>query len=395
MYKKILLMFFLAILFDSCQNHLDIKNENQKHFINKVGLKEIFTKEFVLDSLSAPKLQYSSVYNDNSGKRYFSFLNKINSSVYFYNYDSLNLVKKLLIIDNSLSRTNNYQAFYIRNFDSIYVYNKANMNIQLINSNGVILKKISLIGNNNIRKIPWFYKFPQYNPQTAKPFIATSKELLFVGQYIMSVPDSLIDRFRYLTHINLLSNKVSFSHLYPKILYGFNYNWDGQVFTEVYVDYVPDINKLIFSFPVSHDLYLSDLNSNNYKRISGGSIAAGTISSLKGKPLGVSNEAIMNHFIKNDEYAAIKYDKYRKVYYRFLRKAIPDATAQTQYQEKKIIVIILDSNFDYLGETNIGKWQNWNIANTFVTKEGLNVEYIPTSIDESKIILKVFTINKN
>ena len=64
---------------------------------------------------------------------------------------------------------------------------------------------------------------------------------------------------------------------------------------------------------------------------------------------------LLDHIIKNDEYAAIKYDKYRKVYYRFLRNEIAKNKDTITVYDKPIIVIIMDEHFKYLGETNIGK----------------------------------------
>jgi hypothetical protein len=98
---------------------------------------------------------------------------------------------------------------------------------------------------------------------------------------------------------------------------------------------------------------------------------------------------------KTDLYAGIKYDKFRKVYYRFLRKAIPDATRETNLKDKPISVIIFDENFNYLGETTLGASRNYNWQNSFVTENGLNIEYNDdTDTKEDHLTLKTFIPQK-
>ncbi|EOR95313.1 hypothetical protein ADIARSV_1508 [Arcticibacter svalbardensis MN12-7] len=54
----------------------------------------------------------------------------------------------------------------------------------------------------------------------------------------------------------------------------------------------------------------------------------------------------------------------------------------------------MDKNFKYLCETNIGNGEDWNWQNSFVTKEGLNVEYTGNKNDESHLTLKIFNLKK-
>jgi hypothetical protein len=277
--------------------------------------------------------------------------------------------------------------------DSIYVYNMPFTEIVLADSIGRVLQKISLKGNDTLKDWPLY--FPQYFPRTSNPFILTPGKLLFTGQYFLSIPDSMIARFKFNAQIGLESNEVDFRHNYPEELYGFGYNWEGGLFTEVFSELHPDGNKIIYSFPVSHDLYITGLDSNTYKKVYGGSNIAGTICSIDSdNPHKTPSEVILFHWAKQDMYAAIKYDPYRRVYYRFLRQGIPNATAQTRNEEKPIAVIIMDEDFNYLGETLIGTGEQWYWQNSFVTREGLNIEYIEKDFEEVYLTLKIFTIKK-
>ena len=49
-----------------------------------------------------------------------------------------------------------------------------------------------------------------------------------------------------------------------------------------------------------------------------------------------------------------------------------------------------------MGETSIGTGDVWNISNSFVTKEGLNVEFIDKEdTEELYMNFGIFTINEN
>lgn len=64
-------------------------------------------------------------------------------------------------------------------------------------------------------------------------------------------------------------------------------------------------------------------------------------------------------------------------------------------KEKSIVVIVMDKDFKYLGETNVGSWREWNYNNVFVTKEGLNIEYLDKNdIEEVAMTIKVLALKK-
>ena len=98
--------------------------------------------------------------------------------------------------------------------------------------------------------------------------------------------------------------------------------------------------------------------------------------------------------MQQDTYAAIKYDRFRNVYYRFLLKGIPNATIRTGWMEKPVTIIVMDKDFNYLGETSIGIGnKEWFWQDSFVTKEGLNIEYVDAD-SEDYLIVKIFSLKE-
>ncbi|MCK9414685.1 MAG: DUF4221 domain-containing protein, partial [Prolixibacteraceae bacterium] len=378
---KLIFAPILPLILVACATHtVGIRNEKVGQLKTAFQLEVTGIKRLILDSITAPKPQYTQVYADSTGSRYFTFLNTYTNSIYFFNYNTLEFIKKIAFNKKGTDGIQSIKGYHIKNMDSIYVYNMPVTEIVLANSNGKIQNKISLRGGGNPKA--WTMYYPQYYPETVNPFIEIPGKLLLTGQYFFSIPDSMIGKFKITASIDLKTNKVDFRHSYPGELYGSGYNWEGGFFTEGFPELHPDGDKLIFSFPVSHDLFIAGLNANAYRKVYADSNFAGTIYSIdRDNPHKTPGEMILVHYARQDLYAAIKYDKYRKVYYRFLLKGIPNATIRTQKEVKPIAIIVMDENFNYLGETVIGTGKEWYWQNSFVTSEGLNIEYIEKDFD--------------
>lgn len=154
----------------------------------------------------------------------------------------------------------------------------------------------------------------------------------------------------------------------------------------------PD-GKIIHSFPNSHDLYISDWNTDGAKKVYGGGNKAGTIRSIDHEPKDTPNELVYSCYIEQDFYAAILYDPFRKVYYRYLLHGVPDANLKTPMDSKPLTIIMMDEQLHYLGEKEIGTGMEWNWTNSFVTKEGLNIERIGTEPeDDDYLTFGLFTL---
>lgn len=381
-------VFVLAVLSSCSSNFVEVQNVKKGKMTATMYLAMQEEKKIPLDSFSAPQPQYVQLYKDESDSTNLTFLNTFAGTIYIYDYITSGLKKTIKFSKEEKEGIKNPLGYYIKNFDSIYVYNKTNNELVLINDSGKVFSRISLIGNHPFRELSWTYKYPQYIPSTAAPLIGTGQELTIPGQYMLSLPDSICERFKFETHIDLSNNSVSFFHQYPPSLYGHNYFWENEgLFTNVYCDLAPN-NKMVYSFPVSHNLFVAEKNKEGYSMVYAGSNEAGTITSFKNK---LSTEELIMEVCKTDLYAGIRYDKYRKVYYRFLRKAMPGASSMTTIVNKPLSVIIMDENFKYLGETTIGACNNYNWENAFVTEEGLNIEYLDKKdITEAYLHYKIF-----
>ncbi len=392
-FKFAITIFTLSTLIVCKRNTVEIVNEKYGKLKSSVQLLVSGEKKFGLDTYSAPRPEYTQMYRGSDKILYFTFFNNFNNAIYFYDYKLNKFIKKI-VWDNKISKKfEGITAYHIKSLDSIYLFNQRTFEIILADKKGDIISKTPLL--DNMADIRWIYKYPQYYLRTVTPFIETNNELLLTGMYTTSIPETAISDFQFTASLNFKTNKLTYFNKYPPELYGFNYTWDGGLFTEVFSELNAVGNKLIFSFPVTHNLYIADLNNKQgYKQVYGGSNFAGTIKSSS-LPIGKSSrEEILNNIIEQDEYTAIKYDKFRKVYYRFLFKKMTAKNKKNDWHNKPIAVIVLDNQFQYLGETVIGTGEEWNWQNSFVTKEGLNIEYTGINDDENILTLKILTLKK-
>ncbi len=388
-----IILIFTLLLFASCKNNqLKLENDKKGQMTAIMGLSQIQTKSFVLDSNTAPKPYYIQIIKDSLGGRQLTFLNDYNNTIYFYDYDGLKFSKKITFDKNGPDAVQKPMGYHIKNMDSIYIFSQY-AEILLANSKGNVSKKVSLIGGHDLKKAVqfWVYSYPEFYVETVIPLMETSNELLLTGQFSGNMPDSIIDKFKFTAHIGYDLKNITYSHKYPRSLFGDNINWGEGLFVEVFPQVHPDGKKIIYSFPISHDLYIADINNDTYKKVYAGSNFADANTSIPKKPGKASVELIRSSFVRQDMYAAILYDKYRKLYYRLLRRAIPNASVQTSWKDKTIAVIIMDEEFNYLGETDLGPETQYHWQNTFVTEEGLNIEFLEEGdIEEVNLILKIF-----
>lgn len=390
---KCILQLFVIFTFTACStNVVEIKNEKQGRLKASVQLEVCGEKKFLLDEESVPMPRYTQIVSLKGGKKYFTFLNKYNNSIYLFDYDKSIFEHRIAWDKEGANGISGMRAYHIKSLDSIYLYDKKRMGLYLSNNEGNILRRISLRGKKKDKK--WFLKFPQFIPNAIAPFIETTDELLFTGFGSPEIQDSKLSKFKITVRLNLNMNDLNYSFSYPSSLYNDNYNWGDSYFTLVYSDLHPDGNKLLLSFPVSHNLYVADLHTGEYKTVYAGSNFAGSICSFDKSSKNTTLEYRRDQIQTQDWYTAIKYDKYRKVYYRFIMKSSAVEKSNTSWKEKPIAVIIFNEDFDYLGETVIGTMKDFNWQNSFVTEEGLNIEYIETKFEEVYLTLKIFTIKK-
>lgn len=384
-------LFFLFALISCKRPKHDIDNLKKNQLTSSVQLHYIDEKKFALDSVSGCRPAYMQLFNS-SGKHYLSFLNTFKNDIYIYDYDTGDFKESLTLSKSGIANLGKIGCYYFKGTDSLYLFDASKQRLALTSKSGKILKNISLIGDKDPKDMRWAFDYPQHNQSTANQMVLSRFGLVFPGQYIWSIPERIIKKFKFTTVVDLKHSTCKYVHQYPADIYDADYNWNDPYFTAVYADLDATGTKMVYSFPISHDLYVADIEGDKVVKTYGGSNKANAIKPLPSSiqestdPMG----DLKRYIRSTDLYAGIKYDAYRGVYYRFIQRGLTGQTLDADWRNKKVAVIIMDKAFKYLGEHDLGEMHQWNVDNSFVTQEGLNIEYVPVDNDESYLILKIF-----
>lgn len=378
----------LTFIFISCSRNIaKIENTKKGELEASYHLEKVGEKKFYLDSETAPRPVYIQIFENESDIDLLTFFNSYNKSIYIYDYANSIYIKSIHYENEGSNAILRPIAYHIKNMDSIYVFDMMKIEVALTDSLGHVKDRIPLKNSSDTN---WALYYPQYSLSTINPFIERDEKLILTGFAPFSIPSENIDKFLFTAYVDLRTNQIEYHHKYPKELYGYNFNWEGALATMVYSSISAD-GKLIHSFPVSHSLYFSDFQSEKSSKVYAGSNFASTIHSIDHEQRRTPNELIMENYLQDDMYGAIIYDSYRKMYYRFLLHGIPNVTNSMPTNEKPVGIIIMDEKFNYLGETIIGTEKEWNWTNSFVTREGLNIEYVNIEdVNEDFLTFNIF-----
>lgn len=382
---KYLFVLILAMVIVGCDsNHVAMLNKNEGKLTNHIKMEEVDVKTFHLDSCSAPRPTYMHL-TENDSTRELSFLNEYNGSIYKYDYDSgeyLDLLE-LPIGSNKIINPRGY-VFVSDTICGILDTSQMKLFMYDIHHNN-ILSEYDLKGD---KKSTWPKFFPQYYPTTANPLNYLNGKIYLSGQSFFSLNEDKIQKFKFETVIDIDDHSVRYETEYPDTIYGDDANWEGGLQTSAYIAYRPDGSK-IYSFPPSHEVLVRNGTSHEWKY--GGSNYAKTICSIDKAIKKTNNKDMVSNYIGQDMYGAILYDKYRDLIYRYITYGLPSSEIKDNPLDKKIGIIVMDKDLNYLGEVTLGSGHNWNVNNSFITREGLNIEYISGPDDENSLIIK--TIN--
>lgn len=391
--SKFIICIVLILKLLSCSNPVkNVENEQYGMLEATCNLVLCGEKKIELDDNTAPKPAYMQILTDTAGIRVLTILNKYNNSIYFFDYSTSKYLKKISYQKEGPNGVLGIAGYYIKNMDSIYVYNRPLVELDLVDSAGCVKNKIPLKGIED----EWYLYYPQYDFKTVCPIIENSGRLLLTGFNPFQIEDKFVDKFHFTACVDLQNNQVEYHHVYPYDLFGNGVNWADPAYMQVFPALLPS-GELVHSFTNSHNLYVSKLNSDSVTTVFGGSNFSKVIRSIDWDANSgeTPSELMLTHFLQQDLYAALLYDPWRKVFYRFMQQGIPNATTRMPLDSKNLVVIVLNEQFEYLGETTMGKGSEWNWSNSFVTEEGLNIEYIDTNdVNENFLYFKIFNMKK-
>lgn len=356
--RFVLLLIALFLMF--CKQ----PNERLNSFsIDKFTLKESGVKKFALDNQTSFRALFLTTWTDSLGNQFLLFLNDDKPSIQFFDLKTDKLSREILLsIDgpNGVGRPSGLIPYSDR---FIFVISSGQYRVSLINPKGELIKGYRLLdGKMNVST-------GMLRPFTTSPGVMIGKKL-----YFNVAPDrDIYDKTYYQGHTNLVldleSGKYEYFNTYPE---SFNGGVWGVAGVSYSTTYNATINKFVYSFAVHDSLVTYDPIIKKRESFFSGSRFVRKKAEPMPKP---SNAHDLEYALKTPYYSSIIYDQYRKVYYRFVKHSMEykDAAGRVhEFHEKPLSVIILNGNFEILGEKMLATNRYVDFL-YFVTEEGLFV----------------------
>lgn len=356
--KIFIFLLFLALV--SCKRD---KEANKSVFPETHILAESVTKKFPLDNETSFQALYMTAWEDSLGKEFLIFLNHNKPSIQFYDMESQKLVKEIkLSVDgpDGLGKPSGLIPFSDK---YCFVISSGQYRISLINNQGKLLRAYRVLdGKMNI------------TTGMLRPFTTSPGTMIGNKLYFNVAPDrDVYKKTYYEGNTNLVLNieqgKYEYFNNYPEVLKDGVWGVTGVSFSTAYNK---NKKKFIYSFAILDSLVTYDPDTKKRESFYAGS----RFIEAKINPMEIPDNAHdLEYALTTPYYGAIVYDHYRDVYYRFVKHAIDykDADGQVnEFHEKPISIIMLDKNFNILGEKMLPKDKFVDFL-YFVATEGLFV----------------------
>ena len=319
-------------------------------------------KSYPLDSYVKYNPFYLWTFEEN-GKRYLSFLNYGTTQLYFYDFDTEKFLSKVTLEQEGPDGVGMLSGYYIKDFNHIYVSSYIYQGIIRVDTTGVIVQKIPY------RKTGSGYKIISSYNASSHPYLPP----IFIGDK-MYITQQNNERFcpaektPISVAIDTIQKKYTSLPLTFSILTEKQVKSNGDRFSRDY-----DGKNFIYSFYVDEDILVTSIDHAEVKRIKAKSKYINT----PDEKLDFESESAPIKVLTLARYGDLIYDPYREVYYRF---AYPKTELEDNvnwwgkaiYGRKKFSVIILDKDFQIIGETLFPE-AIYNPYASFVSKEGLYI----------------------
>jgi hypothetical protein len=399
-----LLVIFVLSFFVSCIGTTTNKNNLKETIKTVLTLEEdeMGEKVFVLDSESV-HLNRCVQLVDHNDSIYYTFFNENNNSIYFYDYPTTKFLYRIQLEAEGPNGVYPYyrSGYHVVSFDSIYFYSSKTHQIYLLNHKGEKYQTLDYYSNyaDKLKDVNILsFRKAKIPPATS---IATEQPLYKIGNKIYMC-GNIHEDFGKTDSINQLiiitidakNNDVEFNVGYPP-----SYrkgNWGEDFYRYIFWCYNDTNGTFLISFPNDHYIYSYRTDFSNAKKIYAGSSYAGDIKSLA-YPSGIPVPDNMQyaHYFEQYYYRSIIYDKYRNIYYRIVEHPWENYNNNIDIRSwlKPISIILLDSEFNVLGEKLLSMEYHLSYMSFFITEEGLYLN--KDTGNEDELVYSLFKIKEN
>jgi hypothetical protein len=373
-----ILYFMSSVISISCNSNIH-NNTN-----DKFSLQSNSSLVLPLDSLT----QFSSLniqHYEFENVEYLNILYDSRSIISVFNCSDRTLKHKVHLATEGPHGVPRPAGILILSEDSILVKSNPNT-LYLVNKYGTVIEKISTEFTNDAVSLN-----SSIVVNTMSPMFVRNNEIYFCAQLIY--PNPIKDQTNIPVSIKLNLDSKEMAYIYYRTKKYQQGQWGmGGMLDRFYHTYNADEDLIIHSYGNDEDIYVYD--SLNTKR----SYYAGSKEMKPIKPPSkdkvLESGETLRYEAFTGAYEAIKYDPYRKMYYRFAFLPVEDPATQPTVFHGKIAIIILDSKFQKVGEYVLPK--GYNHLMSFVGKAGLHIaSRSKYSQDEDHLTFDIFVPVEN
>lgn len=399
LFKKYIYFIILFFVFTSCHTEADEETESlENKNITDIDLNSPYIlklkgqKKFQLDSLTPPYSRSVQIFVDSTEQKiYYCFLNKLDNSIYVYDYNNTNFAFKIKLAKEGANGVKEIDSFYIQSLDSIFVHSYYGQKIHIVNKEAERLESYSLISDN----------FPAsvMPTSTINPITLHSNKILMNGVGISrpyDVQKSAESLENPIMVVDLDNKQISGAFHFPSLYSEGAY---GTMFHDFYVSYQAQKSRFIYSFPIDDYIYETDLAGYEKKHL-----AKSDFKTQPTKPMFTDSatpipkyEEKQKYYLTTLAYKGIFTDSQRGFLFRVAELPITDTDYNLQdpikSKTKKISIIILNDDFNKIGEVKMPDYK-YNGGMIYVAPEGLSIAQNNTD-QEDFLIVDIFEVVKN
>lgn len=318
---------------------------------------------FPLDSDTKTSIWALFPYTDKDGKEYLTFQNERKNEILFYDINSKALLYKMTPDEEGANGVGRFFGYYIYDLDNIYLTARNSARIAHIDKNCQITEwirynmtsdSLPLRGSNSISS-------------SYRPLITIGDDIYIVSKCNRQDKNNPVT-FTF----NMKSKEIkALPFKYPDFAVSDNKSKPFSIemdFSRCY-----DGKRFIYSFHYDEHIYVTSPDHESVYKIK---IKSKYISKIKFTE-NMNSGNPMKNACENPKYGNLYYDKYRNVYYRIVypeNELSPNENFKEiyAYGRKTFSIIILDSNFNIIGETLFPDFI-YNPTLIFIREDGLYI----------------------
>lgn len=379
-YKKIIgytaiIVLVCIIAFLILGDSVSVENLHAGKLTDRCEIEYTGNKLFKLDDETSYLSAYVQLV-DKDSSCYLTFLNEYNNSIYFYDFKTSAFVKRIKYDKEGNNGVGQIQGYYYINEDSIFVYEYGGHRLFLTDSeSSVIHSPAMLFTQKKAQQVEDITSFPPAPyAQTDNP-IRMIKDNVILGGFISGEYLAENSRNRPVNILyDLTKEEVRYINNYPDMYQ--KYNWGGGLAYRL-PHFDTNEDNILLSFSADHYIVNYSFSADSCTRHYAGSSLINKITSFSyPKSIPLNKERVMGWYRENPSYEGIYYDKYKNLYYRIARLPNLNYKKGEWGNRKPVVVIVLDSDLNYLGEETLPSALNLRTTNCFVSEDGFYIQLL-------------------